>query len=91
LIVEAAYATEGARLGIAGKSVWGNFGLALPIGFREEAEISHKPFFEQAQSLLLRVRIVAEFPLASDPRRIDKPCLSGMLMGKKTGGSSLVV
>jgi hypothetical protein len=52
LIVEAAYATEGARLGIAGKSVWGNFGLALPIGFREEVEISHKPFFEQAQSFL---------------------------------------
>jgi hypothetical protein len=49
LIVEAAYATEGARLDIAGESVWGNFGLALPIGFREEVEISHKPFFEQAR------------------------------------------
>ena len=43
LIVEAAYATDGARLGLAGKSVWGNFGLALPSGFRDEVETNHKP------------------------------------------------
>lgn len=52
LVIEAAYLTRGERLGLAGRSVWGNFGLALPNGFREEVEAKHKPFFQQAQSFL---------------------------------------
>jgi hypothetical protein len=52
LVIEAAYLTRGDRLGLAGRSVLGNFGLALPNGFREEVEEKHQPFFQQAQSFL---------------------------------------